>query len=242
MIRGIKGFKLGPEEIIRTFLSIGNGKLIIEEVYFKKLQEFNSHLFSKYCLVINKVFERSMGPLYNSRQFYLFLQKPEMKEDMDTEISLYSSDPVYGEKIKTAYADLNKAISENADERTVDQKIDKLINAISGPLLLSFGTKPGDRLQRNNNYSNEEERNFFDVTGDVIGEEWKKALKKLGIGKKSYVIGYGKALWPKVCGVSALFLSEGRKQKPEHRNQPENRKYGKQRVQEYAFDLIFLTH
>ena len=101
---------------------------------------------------------------------------------MDTEISLYSSDPVYGEMIKTAYADLNKAISENADERTVDQKIDKLINAISGPLLLSFGTKPGDRLQRNNNYSKEEERNFFDVTGDVIGEEWKKALKKLGIG------------------------------------------------------------
>ena len=59
----IKGIRLGPEEIIKMSLESWPLKLIKFLEYFIKLQLLINHFFSKYCLVIKRVFARKREAL-----------------------------------------------------------------------------------------------------------------------------------------------------------------------------------
>ena len=55
----MKGLRLGPEEMIKRSLEILELKFKLVFTFLIKLQLLSSHFFSKYCLVIKRVFALS---------------------------------------------------------------------------------------------------------------------------------------------------------------------------------------
>ncbi|MCR5402329.1 MAG: hypothetical protein K6E91_00705 [Butyrivibrio sp.] len=100
-------------------------------------------------------------------------------DNIEKEISVYYSDPVFGNDIKAAFENYKKAVrsAQKPGDEALNGLIDELIKQLTIPVIKTFGYSGHAKEEKKIDYS--APKTFVDVMGEVVMDEWKKALKAL---------------------------------------------------------------
>ena len=108
------------------------------------------------------------------------LLDPKLKEQATAELKKYFKDEKFGAKFEQAFNNFYAALEQNSPD--TEQLLDKMLDAMRMPVLRSLAKAEKEDKDRKA-VSYETPNNFLYVMANVIGDEWKKALKRINLIK-----------------------------------------------------------